>query len=83
MMVTDEKQLILQVVERFVQTGVAQDEQFKVICLPENKTSFVERNGEEGGRSVMLDEFRVGARVVWAAFSAPSQTVYLSTVSGK
>jgi hypothetical protein len=82
MMLTDEKKLILQVVERFIQTGVATDERFKVICLPDNKTSYVEQIGEEG-RSVMLDEFQVGERVVWAAFSTPSQTIYLSQVAGR
>ena len=73
----DEKQIILRVVERFVETGIASDEQVNVICIPDNKTTFVESKGEDS-RSVMLNEYRVGTRVVWAGFSSRSQTVYLS-----
>ena len=79
-MITDEKQTILRVVESFIRTGLADDKQVKVICLPNNKTSFVEKIGEDG-RSIMLDEYRVGARIIWAGFSTRSQTVYLSPVN--
>jgi hypothetical protein len=81
-MMSDEKQTIFRVVERFVQTGTAGDEQVKVICLPDNKTSFVETIGEDG-RSIMLDEYRMGDWTVWAGFSSRSQTVYLSAVNGR
>jgi hypothetical protein len=81
-MITDEKQVILRVVERFIQTGIASDEQVNVVCLPDNKTIFVERIGEDS-RSVMLDEYRLDARVVWAGFSDRSQTVYLSAGNGR
>jgi ribosomal protein S28E/S33 len=80
-MMSNEKQIIARVVEQFVRTGFAGDEQVKVICLPDNKTSFVENIGGEG-RSVMLDEYCVEKRTIWAGFSAPSQTVYLSAVKG-
>lgn len=73
----DEKKVITQILERFARTGIAGDEQVKVICLPDNKTTFVETMGGDG-RSVMLDEYRLGARRFWAGFSSRSQTVYLS-----
>jgi hypothetical protein len=76
----DEKQIIMRVVEHFIQTGIASDEQVGVICLPENKTTFVENLGEDS-RSILLDEYRLADRVVWAAFSSRSQTVYLSGVT--
>lgn len=81
-MINDEKQIILRILEQFVQTGNAGDEQVKVVCLPDNKTSFVEHIGEDS-RSVMLDEYRVGAQIVWAGFSARSQTVFLSATKGR
>lgn len=79
-MITNEKQILVRVVERFVRTGDASDEQVTVTCLPNNKTSFVEHTGLDG-RSVMLDEYRVDGTVVWAGFSPRSQTVYLSAVT--
>jgi hypothetical protein len=77
-MFSDEKNTILEVVERFVQTGRTSDHPVNVVLLPDNKTSFVEKIGEEG-RSVMLDEYRVAGKVIWAGYSGRSGTVYLST----
>ena len=76
-MITNEKQILQRVVEKFAQTGAAADEQVQVICLPAHKTTFVEHMGEDG-RSIMLDEYHVNERVIWAGFSARSQIVYLS-----
>ena len=76
-MISDEKQLIQEIVDRYVQTGVASDEKVKVVFLAGNKTIFVEPDGS-GGRSVMLDKFHAGERIVWAGYSPSSQTVYLS-----
>ena len=81
-MITNEKQILLRVVQSFIRTGSASDEQVKVTCLPDNKTSFVEHIGEDG-RSVLLDEYRMDERVIWAGFSSRSQTVYLSAVTGR
>jgi hypothetical protein len=74
---SEEKTIILRVVENFVRTGNASDEQVKVTSLPAGKTSYVEQSGEDG-RSVMLDEYRVNGTVVWAGYSTRSGTVYLS-----
>jgi hypothetical protein len=79
-MFSDEKSTIMQVVERYAQTGSTSDAPVKVILLPDNKTSFVEQIGEEG-RSIMLDEYRVDGKVIWAGFSGRSETVYLSTAN--
>jgi hypothetical protein len=79
-MITDEKQTLLRVVEHFARTGSASDDQVKVTCLPDNKTSFVEQIGDDG-RSIMLDEFHVDSKVIWAGYSGRSETVYLSAVS--
>lgn len=76
-MASEEKTIILRVVETFIRTGNASDEQVKVTSLPPGKSSYVEQNGEDG-RSVMLDEYRVDGRVVWAGYSSRSGTVYLS-----
>lgn len=81
-MFSDEKSTILQVVERFAQTGSTSDHPVNVILLPANKTSFVEQVGEEG-RSIMLDEYRFDGKVIWAGFSGRSGTVYLSTATSR
>ncbi|MBN2386246.1 MAG: hypothetical protein JXB85_04445 [Anaerolineales bacterium] len=78
-MISNEKMALVRVVERFVRTGSAIDDRHQVVCLPDNKTSFVEPTGSDGGgRSVLLDEFKVDGRVVWAGYSGRSETIYLS-----
>jgi hypothetical protein len=81
-MFSDEKQILMRVVERYVRTGKTHDEQVRVTRLPDNKTSYVEQTGEDG-RSVLLDEYRVDGRVIWAGYSGRSATVYLSAVSSR
>ena len=79
-MLTEERQTIQRVVENFVRTGKTSDEQVKVTSLPKNKTSFVENIGEDG-RSILLDEYRVDNKVIWAAYSTRTGTVYLSATN--
>ncbi len=79
-MSSEERQIIHRVVERFIRTGSVEDEQVKVTCLPANKTSFVEQTGEDG-RTVLLDEYKLDGKVIWASYSARSGTVYLSLKS--
>ncbi|HEY6073474.1 MAG TPA: hypothetical protein VIV15_08815 [Anaerolineales bacterium] len=79
-MPTEGKQIILRVVERYLRTGVIEDEQVKVMCLPAGKTSFVEHTGEDS-RTILLDEYRMDGSVTWANYSARSGTVYLSVRS--
>jgi hypothetical protein len=81
-MITNEKQVILRVVERFVQSGATSDEEVSVVCLPANKTMYVETIGGDG-RVISLDQYRLGERVLWAGFSTRSQTVFLSEVAGQ
>lgn len=79
-MLSEEKKIILRVVERYIRTGVTEDEQVKVTCLPANKTSAMDQvNGE--GRSMMLDEYKVDGKSVWAGYSTRSGIVFLSLVS--
>lgn len=79
-MPSEEKQTIHRVAEHYIRTGNASDDHVKVTCLPEGKTSFVERIGEDG-RIILLDEYRVSDRIVWASYSTRSETVYLSLKS--
>lgn len=76
-MASEEKTIVLRVVQTYIRTGAASDEQVKVTSLPPGKSSYVEQSGEDG-RSVMLDEYRIDGRVVWAGYSSRSGTVYLS-----
>lgn len=77
-MYSNEREIVLRVVDHYARTGEAVDSEVKVTCLPDNKTSFVEPNGS-GGRSIMLREYKVDGRVIWAAYSTASGTVYLSS----
>lgn len=79
-MYSEEKKIIMRVIENFIRTGAVSDEQVAVTNLPPGKTSYVELTGEDG-RSIMFDEYKVDGRVVWAGFSTRSQTVYLSPTS--
>ncbi len=72
-----EKQIILRVLQNYVRTGSASDDQVAVVCLPENKTSTIEHTGQDG-RTVLLDEYRLDGTVIWASYSTRSKTVYFS-----
>ncbi len=76
-MYSDETQMIQRIVENFLRTGNASDEQVNVTSLPGNKTSYVEYI-EQDGRSIFLDEYHLDGKTVWAGYSTRSQTVYLS-----
>ncbi|MBI5840727.1 MAG: hypothetical protein HZB19_11560 [Chloroflexi bacterium] len=79
-MSSEEKQIIQRVVERYIRTGSTSDDQVNVTCLPVDKTSYVERIGEDG-RIILLDEYRLDGKVIWASYSTRSETVYLSLKS--
>jgi hypothetical protein len=81
-MYSHDKEIVLRVVDHFARTGEGSDSDVKVTCLPDNKTTFVEPNAS-GGRSIMLNEYKVDGRVIWAAYSSYSGTVYLSSVHGR
>ena len=77
-MFSDQKEIIMRVVEHYAKTGNIDDIEVKVTCLPDNKTSFVEEN-PGGSRSIMLDEYKVDGRVIWAGYSPRTGMVYLSS----
>jgi hypothetical protein len=79
-MSSEDKQIVLRVVEHYIRTGSASDDHVNVICLPVDKTSYVEHTGEDG-RTLLLDEYRLDGKVIWAAYSPRSETVYLSPKS--
>lgn len=76
-MYSEERQTIQRVVDNFFRTGNASDEHVNVTSLPENKSSYVEYIDKDG-RSVELNEYHLDEKVIWAGFSARTQTVYLS-----
>lgn len=79
-MISEEKQIILRVLGTFTQTGAAEDSQVKVVRLADNKTSTVEQIAESN-RSIMLNEYRLDNRVIWAGYSSRTGVVYLSLKS--
>lgn len=72
-MQSEEKTILQRVVENFALTGNASDEQVTVVSLPNGKSSTIENE-----RSVMLKEYRVNEKLIWAGYSSRSNTVYLS-----
>jgi hypothetical protein len=77
---SDERTIIMRVVNHYAETGKAEDEQAKVTVIADNKTSIVEPDGT-GGRSIMLNEYKVNGKVIWAGYSAKSGTVYVSDIA--
>ncbi|MCB0101016.1 MAG: hypothetical protein H6635_10815 [Anaerolineales bacterium] len=72
-MQSEEKTILQRVVENFALTGVANDEQVTVVNLPKGKSVTIEND-----RSVMLEEYKVNEKSIWAGYSSRSNTVYLS-----
>jgi hypothetical protein len=72
-MQSEEKTILQRVVENFALTGVASDEQVTVVNLPKGKSVTIEND-----RSVMLEEYKVNEKSIWAGYSSRSNTVYLS-----
>jgi hypothetical protein len=79
-MESEERKILHRVMERYIRTNSADDEQVKVTCLPVDKTSYVEKIGADG-RIIMLEEYRLDGRIIRASYSTRSNTVYLSLKS--
>jgi hypothetical protein len=73
----DEKQILRKMVDEYVRTGSTQDGEIKVIRVQDRKTTYVEPNGE-GGRSIIMNEYKVDGKIYWAGYSSRSQIVYVS-----
>ena len=80
-MQSEERNTLQRVVENFANHGIVTDEQVTVVCIPNGKTSTIEKVGDDG-RTVMLDEYVVNQKTIRAGYSSRSQTVYLSLMSG-
>lgn len=75
-MQSEEKTILQRVVENFALSGNASDEQVTVVSLPNGKSSVVENE-----RSIMLKEYVINEKTIWAGYSIRSNTVYLSLTS--
>jgi hypothetical protein len=73
----EDRKIIKRVLENYVLTGNGSDNEVKVTCLPVNKTSYIEQTGEDG-RIILLEEYKLADKVIWAGYSSRSGTVYLS-----
>lgn len=73
----DEKQLVREMVDHYARTGSEQDGNIKVKRVQDRKTTYVEPN-VDGGRSVIMNEYKVDGKTYWAGYSSRSQTVYIS-----
>ena len=81
MIQSEERNTLQRVVENFANHGSITDEQVTVVCIPNGKTSTIEKVGDDG-RTVMLDEYIVNQKTIRAGYSSRSHTVYLSLMSG-
>ena len=73
----DEKQMLREMVDLYARTGIEQKGEITVKRVQDQKTTYVEQSGE-GGRSVMMNEYKVDGKTYWAGYSSRSQTVYIS-----
>lgn len=80
-MQSEEKTILQRVVENFARTGDAADDHVTVVNLPKGKSSTIEKTGQDD-RTVMLKEYKVNEKLIWAGYSSRSNTVYLSLMSG-
>ena len=78
-MLSEEKTIVLRVVEHYARTGNIDDGTDKATLLPENKTSAVELIGDQS-RSILLDKYNVDGKTIWAGYSVRSGVVFLSVV---
>ena len=68
---------MLKIVEQYSRQADMQDEEIKVIRVPDWKTVYVEQFGESG-RSISMTEYKVDGKIYWAGYSPRSQTVFVS-----
>jgi hypothetical protein len=68
---------MLKIVEQFSREGHTDDEEIKIIQVPDRKTVFVEQIGEMG-RAILFNEYKVDGKTYWAGYSSRSQIVFLS-----
>jgi len=68
---------MLTIVEQYCRKIDSNHKDIKVTRIADRQTVFVEQNSE-GGRSVMMSEYKVDGATCWAGYSLRSQTVYIS-----
>ena len=68
---------MLAIVENYSRKIDTEDKDIKVTRVADKKSVFVEQVGD-GGRSVMMTEYRVDGITYFAGYSSRSQTVYIS-----
>jgi hypothetical protein len=68
---------LLKIVEQYSQKSAAGYGNITVTRIPDHKTMFVEKIGEDGD-AIMLTEYTIAGVSYWAGFSSRSQTVYIS-----
>jgi len=71
-----EKQM-LAMVERYSRENITEVGEIKITRVADQKTVFIEQIGESG-RSVIMNQYRVDGKIIWAGYSSRSQTVYVS-----
>ena len=73
-----DEQRMLNIVEKYSRQSELQDKEIKVTRVPDWKSVFVEQIGENGGRSIILSEYKVDGKTYRAGYSSRSQTVFVS-----
>jgi hypothetical protein len=68
---------MLEIVEQYSQQINMDYGDIKVKRVPDHKTVYVETI-DEGGRAIMMTEYKIAGATYWAGYSSRSQTVYIS-----
>lgn len=65
------------IVEQYSRLGNDFVGEFKITRVSDWKSVFIETIGEIG-RAIVMTEFKVDGKTLWAGFSTRSQTIYIS-----
>ena len=72
----DEKRMS-NIVEQYIRLGNETVDDIKVTRVPDWKSVFIETIGATG-RAIVMSEYKVDEKTIWAGFSTRTQTVYVS-----
>jgi hypothetical protein len=72
-----DEQHMTKIVTQYSKLGSELIDEIKITRLPDWKSVFIETI-DQIGRAVVLTEYKIDGKTIWAGYSSRSQTVYIS-----
>jgi hypothetical protein len=72
-----DEQHMTKIVEQYSRLGNELIDEIKITRLPDWKSVFIETI-DQVGRAVVLTEYKIDGKIIWAGYSSRSETVYIS-----